>query len=69
MIIGAPQGTYPGGLTDLPPLMPENVTGLIYECPLSTPGSCGGLIGSSNNISNNDRRLFDGDRKSINKIC
>ena len=59
IIVGAPHGTYPGGVPGLPTLMPENGTGLVYQCPLRN-GNCTGVMG---NDRLNDRRLFDGDRK------
>lgn len=63
MIIGAPQGTYPGGLSDLPPLVPEPLGGLVYQCDVGSPGNCNGLLSTETDVSNNDRRLFDGDRE------
>lgn len=63
MIIGAPQGTYPGGLSDLPMLQPELFSGLVYLCGVGSPGDCNGLLSEEINVSSNDRRLFDGDRK------
>lgn len=67
IIIGAPQGTYPGGVDGLPELIPEERTGLVYQCPILSPGNCVGLVDATgnDNVTNNDRRLFDGDRKLI----
>jgi hypothetical protein len=64
IIIGAPRGTYPGGLTGLPMLVDsQRFAGLVYLCSIDAPGDCNGLISDEQNVSNNDRRLFDGDRK------
>ena len=53
--MGAPAGTYPGGL-DLPNAPnATNMTGLVYLCPVN-PGDCEGL---RSNETDNDRRLFD----------
>ena len=58
--MGAPRGTYPGGLMSLPDNgTAENQTGLIYNCPIQ-PGDCDGLFG---NGAGNDLRLFDPERK------
>ena len=62
LIVGAPAGTYPGGLTGLEPRAPETLTGLVYQCPVSA-GDCTGVISNVSNVTSNDRRLFDGDRK------
>ena len=61
--MGAPKGTYPGGLTSLPELNPVLRTGLIYNCPIKSPGGCDGLLSANTepDVANNDRRLFDGD--------
>ena len=56
--MGAPRGTYPGGL-DLPELNPVTRGGLVYQCPIRA-GNCSGL---GANGSGDDRRLFDGERK------
>lgn len=47
VLIGAPRGTYPGGLnlTD-PELQATNNTGLVYSCPIG-PGECEGVRGDS----------------------
>jgi hypothetical protein len=57
--VGAPKGTYPGGLSPSTMSTPENETGLVYNCPVRS-GSCG-RIGTG---EGNDARLFDPDRKS-----
>jgi len=50
--VGAPRGTYPGGLS-LPTLSSaENYTGLVYECPVGQ-GECG-------RVGNTVTPLFDG---------
>ncbi len=52
MIVGAPRGSYPGGLSlDDPGLSATNETGLVYSCPIG-PGSCEGVIG--------DRSVYSG---------
>ena len=66
IVVGAPRGTYPGGLFDLPELEPEPFTGLVYICDVASPGNCSGLLSNEGNVSHNDRRLFDGDRKLCN---
>ena len=61
LIVGAPRGTYPGGLQDLPMLDPVPRGGLVYQCPIR-PGNCSGLTDST--ASNmNYNKLFDGERK------
>ena len=43
IVVGAPKGTYPGGLSLNAPKFafpPVNETGLVYQCPVS-PGECG----------------------------
>ena len=59
--MGAPLGTYPGGLQGLPALNPVPVTGLVYQCPVNAPGNCAGINSSTND--DNARRMFDGDRR------
>ena len=59
IIVGAPRGTYPGGLSLPENGMAENQTGLIYDCPIQL-GDCNGLFGSG---SGNDLRLFDPEGK------
>eukprot|EP00731_Ephydatia_muelleri_P007766 Em0004g104a len=58
IIVGAPKGTFPGGLnyTHLgePPV---NTTGLVYLCPILN-SSCEGLLGNGMSW---DRKLFDED--------
>ena len=45
IIIGAPKGTYPGGLDLADPGLPaSNQSGLIFSCPIS-PGLCEGVTG------------------------
>ena len=61
--MGAPKGTFPGGLDIIPSSTPVNETGLVYNCPV-TQGSCG-MIGSG---EGDDARLFDPDRKSADKL-
>lgn len=61
ILVGAPKGTYPGGLLDLSmSSTPENETGLVYDCPVQQ-GTCG-MIG---NGQGNDARLFDPDPNTI----
>ena len=79
IIIGAPNGTFPGGLplTD-PGQMAESQTGLVYSCPV-LPGDCEGIQGNISIYSScpdNDKsdrtltsvdiegRLFDQARKN-----
>ena len=50
--MGAPQGTYPGGLPLPADGSAENNTGLVYECPVGR-GGCG-------RIGNITTPLFDG---------
>ena len=46
MLIGAPRGTYPGGLAlDDPLLRASDRTGLVYSCPIGL-GSCEGVTGN-----------------------
>ena len=47
IIVGAPMGTFPGGLplTD-PGQSAENQTGLVYSCPVQ-PGVCEGVRGDT----------------------
>ncbi|XP_064401212.1 integrin alpha-5-like [Halichondria panicea] len=60
IIVGAPNGTFPGGLPGLVDAGsdPVNNTGLVYQCPIDN-GTCGavGRDGSTSNPIN--RRLFD----------
>lgn len=56
LLVGAPLGTYPGGVLGLPTSSPERETGLVYQCRVA--GECEGILG---NNAGNDRRLFDGD--------
>ena len=67
IIIGAPKGTYPGGLPlDDPGAPRSNETGLVYMCPVE-PGECEGVRGNlslyssdlSNDRDNPEGRLFD----------
>ena len=45
IIIGAPKGTYPGGLDLADPGLPaSNQSGLVFSCPIS-PGLCEGVTG------------------------
>ena len=47
IIVGAPRGSFPGGLGLPDPGLPHsNITGLIYSCPV-TPGSCQGVRGDT----------------------
>ena len=57
--MGAPHGTYPGGIMSLLSGSAEPQTGLVYQCPVG-PGGCDGILG---NNADSDRRLFDGDGK------
>ena len=46
VVIGAPKGTYPGGLNLPDPGEPRAPnTGLVYSCPL--PGTCEGVVGDT----------------------
>ena len=46
IIVGAPMGTFPGGLPLLDPgQRAENQTGLVYSCPVQ-PGVCEGVQGN-----------------------
>ena len=59
--MGAPYGTYPGGIPDLPASSTaEPEAGLVYQCPVT--GYCEGILGRS---AETDRRLFDGDGEPI----
>ena len=67
IIIGAPRGTYPGGLNLTDPGRPrEDETGLVYSCPI-LPGPCEGVRGDTSlyldesnlEVLNNDLSLFD----------
>ena len=74
IIIGAPKGTYPGGLDLADPGLPaSNQSGLIFSCPIS-PGLCEGVTGDPNTFDlpdvsvdddngTGDGRLFDHRRK------
>ena len=47
IIVGAPMGTFPGGLPLTDPGQPaENQTGLVYSCPVQ-PGVCEGVQGDT----------------------
>ena len=78
IVIGAPNGTFPGGLplTD-PGRMAERQTGLVYSCPV-LPGECEGIQGNTSTYMSNpdndmsadalgpidiEGRLFDQARK------
>ena len=65
--MGAPKGTFPGGLDNLvePTSQPENETGLVYDCPLNS-GPCG-PVGRSVGAGIFDRRLFDD--QSAYSVC
>jgi len=55
LLIGAPKGTYPGGLnlTDL--FQPaEKNTGLVYSC--SVLGTCEGVIGNVSRYINDEKK-------------
>ena len=62
IIVGAPRGTFPGGLDLDAASTPENQTGLVYDCPVSR-GSCGRL-GDGTGLS---EKLFDPTRKEGGK--
>ena len=75
VIIGAPKGTYPGGLDYPDPGdNADQQTGLVYMCPL-LPGQCEGLRGDVNLYSGDDDndfdiaegRLFDHYRESLGR--
>ena len=57
IIVGSPNGTFPGGLSfsGVNDSQVVNNTGLVYMCPI-TPGDCESLSG---NEMGNDIRLFD----------
>ena len=62
--MGAPKGTFPGGLDNLAVVnssQAENETGLVYQCPLN-PGACG-PVGRSADPGIFDRRLYDDQRE------
>ena len=74
VIVGAPRGTYPGGLAlDDPGEPAESRTGLVYTCSVTPGGDCGPVLGDdqtgemindANITVNNDSlsagsRLFD----------
>lgn len=54
LIVGAPHGTYPGGLSSITDPGAERVvqTGLVYTCPI-LPGSCEGIRGDTTVYLNN----------------
>ena len=56
--MGAPNGTFPGGLTftGVDDSEALNHTGLVYVCPISPPGDCEALTGNGTGV---DIRLFD----------
>jgi hypothetical protein len=58
IIVGAPNGTFPGGLTftGVDDSEALNRTGLVYVCPISPPGDCEALTGNGTGV---DIRLFD----------
>jgi len=62
IIIGAPNGTFPGGLPlNDPGQMAENQTGLVYSCPV-LPGECEGIQGNLSlyiNSPDNDMSEFE----------
>ena len=46
VVIGAPRGSFPGGLSLEDPLEPAAMnTGLVYSCPIG-PGDCEGVTGN-----------------------
>ena len=48
LIVGAPRGTYPGGLSLTDPAKPhENRTGLVYSCPSAGSDMCEGVRGNT----------------------
>lgn len=60
IVVGAPRGSYPGGLASGLPGNSQGAlpnTGLVYVCPVE-PGSCGPLTGNGQGA---DLRLFDGE--------
>ena len=64
ILVGAPSGTYPGGLPVPPDVNVSGVvnrTGLVYACPI-TPGDCDSVSG---NGVGNDVRMFDYEGKTV----
>ena len=58
LLVGAPKGTYPGGLNLTDPFEPaERNTGLVYSCPIL--GACEGVTGDVSRYIN-DETLADG---------
>jgi len=56
IIVGAPKGTFPGGLNVGAPGSNSALrTGLVYQCPVS-PSTCTGVFGTG---TGTDKRLFD----------
>ena len=60
IIVGAPKGTYPGGLALPASADAENETGLVYQCSL-TDEACSAVGRDGSNPAND--RLFDSQRK------
>ncbi len=59
VIVGAPKGTFPGGLGYADPgQSADDETGLVYVCPL-LPGACEGLRGNMSLYSSDDDNDFD----------
>lgn len=62
IIVGAPKGTFPGGLNVGAPGSNSALrTGLVYQCPVS-PSTCTGVFGTG---TGTDKRLFDDERKCL----
>ncbi|XP_064401213.1 integrin alpha-IIb-like [Halichondria panicea] len=54
LIVGAPWGTFNGGLSLTDPFLPrQDRTGLVYSCPL-TPGACEGVRGNTSSYIDNE---------------
>ncbi len=69
VIVGAPRGTFPGGLTledyGLPAI---NRSGLIYSCPLG-PGICEGVTGDRTLYDDNvDSNITNGVQLNVNEF-
>ncbi len=60
VLIGAPRGTYPGGLNLTDPGSPASPnTGLVYSCPVGQ-GQCEGVRGNTSRYIGQDLNLTNG---------
>ena len=64
--MGAPKGTFPGGLDITPSSTPINEIGPVYNCPV-VQESCG-KIGNREGDNAMQARLFDPDHKSVGEF-